>query len=138
MTHPAADWPPENAIVALFRQWVAAEIEADALGQRDAEDGTPEQAEFEAASERTTDLADAIAAIPSRGPVGLAIKAYLRHHFAHGSRYGDRPATLAEFETDCGTETALERSMIEDAVHFVPELAALAAAAIEPAESEAA
>jgi hypothetical protein len=53
---PGADWPPDNAIVALFRQWVAAENEAEALGRRDAEDGTPERAEFEAASERTTDL----------------------------------------------------------------------------------
>jgi hypothetical protein len=112
MTH-GADWPPENAIVALFRQRVAAENEADALGQRDAEDGTPERAEFNAATERTTDLADAIVAIPSRGPVGLAIKVYLRHRFAHGGRYGDRPAMLGEFEADC-TEAALERSIIEE------------------------
>jgi hypothetical protein len=132
-----ADWPPENAIVALFRQWVAAENEADALGQRDAEDGTPERAEFDAASARPTDLADAIAAIPSRGPVGLAIKAYLRQHFAHGGRYGERPATLGEFEVDC-SETALERSIIEDAVRFVPELAPLATAALESDGKEAA
>jgi len=127
----AADWPPEEEILSLFREWIVAQIEAQPLSERVTADHTPEQAAFESASDRTVELVDAIADTPSRGPVGMAIKAYLRHHFAHNPLYGNPPETLGEFKFyDDSPEANLERSIIEDAVRFVPELGPLAAAVV--------
>jgi hypothetical protein len=126
MGQPFADWPPDDKILSLFRDWIVAQNDAHALGQLKPDDDTPEKAEFDAACARIDELAWSIADIPSHGPIGLAIKADLRQHvFPHGGR----PESLGEFDVDC-SQTALEQSIIQDAVRFVPELGPLAAAVV--------
>ena len=134
MTHP---FPPDDEIISLFRDWIVAQHEADALGERGPADGTPEKAEFDAACDRIAELVQTIADTASLGPIGLAIKVYLRHHSEHGVGYCGGPETLSKFYTD-GPYDDLELSMVEDAARFCPELAPLAAGAFEPAEKEAA
>jgi hypothetical protein len=131
MTQP---FPPDDEILSLFREWIVAQTEADALGYPSLDH--PQRGEFDAAHERIEQLAWSIADVPSRGPIGLAIKAYLRHH-ADQHPCGRRPESLGELRVDC-SEAALEQSIIRDAVRFVPELGPLAAAALESAEKEAA
>ncbi len=115
---------PDEQILSLFREWIVAQIEAQDLSERATADHTPQQAAFDAAVNRIVELVDAIADIPSLGPVGLAIKAYLRHHAAHGGAYGSRPETLGEFpfDADCA-DARIEPSIIADAVRFAPESA---------------
>jgi hypothetical protein len=141
MTHPVADWPADAEILSLFREWIVAQTEAAALSKQATRVDCTGQDEFDAACDRIVELVQAIARTASLGPVGLSIKAYLRHHSEYGSGYG-RPETLGEINTDgpypqIGADD-LDLSMVEDAVHFVPELAPLAAAALAPAEKEAA
>src|SRR5205807_4458472 len=93
----ATNWPPDNEIVSLFREWIVAQTEAQALSGRVIADATPEKAAFDTACDRIDELVGAIADTPSLGPIGLAIKAYLRHHAAHSGAYGSRPETLGEF-----------------------------------------
>jgi hypothetical protein len=131
-----ANWPPDEAIVSLFREWIVAQIEAQALSERVTADDTLEQAAFDTACARIRELVGAIADTLALGPAGLAIKAYLRHHRDHGPSYGCRPETIGEFDTDSTDE--LDRSIIEDAVRFVPELGPLAAAFLGSAEKAAA
>jgi hypothetical protein len=78
MGRPFAEWPPDDKILSLFRDWIVAQNDADALGQLNPHNDTPEKAEFDAACARIDALAWSIADIPSQGPIGLAIKAYLR------------------------------------------------------------
>jgi hypothetical protein len=33
MGQPFADWPPDDKILSLFRDWIVAQNDADALGQ---------------------------------------------------------------------------------------------------------
>jgi hypothetical protein len=126
MGQPFADWPPDDEILSLFRDWIVAQNDAHALGQLDPKDHTTEKAEFDAACDRTDALAWSIADIPSHGPIGLAIKAYLRQHVCP---YGGPPESLGKFDVDC-SQRALEQSIIQDAVRFVPELGPLAAAVV--------
>jgi hypothetical protein len=76
-----------------------------------------------------TDIEQAIIDAPSAGPAGLAIKAYLRYHYEHGSNEVAEPCPLLD-EGYLNPET--DRSIIKDAVRFLPESAPLAAAVLEP------
>jgi hypothetical protein len=121
------------AIVSLFREWIAAVIEAEALAQNNPADDTPEQAAFETACCRADDLVGAIADIPSQGPVGLAVKAFLRYRNENPPAWGEPPETLGTTLLDPGNlDSDLGCSIIADAVRFLPELGPLAAAVIGP------
>jgi hypothetical protein len=100
-------------------------------------DGTPQKAEYDAACDRISELVQRIADTPSAGPIGLAVKCFLRHHDLADIGYGSPPEMLGEFLVECA-EDALELSIIEDAVRFAPELGPLAAPALESDEKEAA
>lgn len=130
-SHPFAELSADDEIVSLFRDWIAAQNEAHALGVPDLDD-TQGRAEFDAAWHDVDELVWSIADIPSHGPIGLAIKAYLRHH-ADQCPCGPRPEMLGVLKIDSDL-TALERSIIADAVRFVPELGPLAVAALGSGE----
>jgi hypothetical protein len=128
-----SDNTDDGRILSLFREWMVAERATDALPGGD--DDSPEQAEAEAASQRTADIVTAIARTPATGPQGLAIKAYIAIHMQDGTTREDAAALS---RGALGGDTRLEKSMLEDAVRFVPEIEPLAAKALEEAEKAAA
>ena len=87
------------------------------------------------------EIEDYLIKTPASGPIGLAIKVFLRHKDEHqgGSRGGD-PCKLCvpvKGERD-GIVDDVEESLLRDAVRSLPELAPLCAAVIEErAESDA-
>jgi hypothetical protein len=109
-TAPADD----SQILSLFREW---------LGLYRAAEGIPNTfkgfKEFDAARERLDALTtEVIAKVPAAGAAGIAIKAFLRLHME------DPPL---------GT---VEKSLLEDAARFVPELAPLATAMVARAAEQ--
>jgi hypothetical protein len=119
------DWPSDEQLVQLFREWQAADYEADTLGDHDFGDNSPQQLAFQRASDRCMELVAAVAAVPADGPIGLGIKSYLQAEM------------LKRFD---GGIAYLQASILQDVAEFVPELAPLIAAALaeEPAAQEAA
>ena len=99
----------DSRIRAPLREWVVAQKAASALGDRLTADRAGEAA-YCAACDHLADLASEIAKIPAGSAAGLAIKVYLRHHYAHAA-YSDPPEAPAELADD-GIETNLERSII--------------------------
>ena len=99
----------DSRIRALFCEWIIAQKAASALGDRLTADRAGEAA-YCAACDHLADLAVEIARIPAGSAAGLAIKAYVRHHFERAA-YSDPPEALAELADD-GIETNLKRSII--------------------------
>jgi hypothetical protein len=116
--HPSDD----SQILLLFREWVTARRTADALH---GENG--ESAEYKAAAEAAEKIESALIAIPSNGAAGLAIKSYLALH-ADGADYDDAAAL-----GDHALNWEVDAAILRDAIRFVPELAPLAAAALDRA-----
>jgi hypothetical protein len=99
----------DSRIRAPLREWVVAQKAASALGDRLTGDRAGEAA-YCAACDHLADLAVEIAKILAGSAVGLAIKAYLRHHYARAA-HSDPPEALAELAED-GIETNLKLSVI--------------------------
>jgi hypothetical protein len=114
----------DTRLVALFREWMAAERSSATL---QSQDDSPERAEFEAACDRASDILDEIADTPANGLTGFVIKAYMHFHCERGGAF-DNPCAIRAFqESEEGyTVTQLGRSLIEDMIRFVPELPPLA------------
>jgi hypothetical protein len=97
--------PHDDAhIRALLRDWL--ELYPTAMSIQD-------ESEFTAARQQLDDICYQIAAIPSTGAVGLAIKAFLRHWVEENELF------------------PLDKAILEDAARLVPETAPLAAEWIE-------
>jgi hypothetical protein len=79
-------------ILDLFRDWMAAERAAAATSGDN--DGSEEQAAFQAAYERSVRLIENISEIPVSA-AGVAIKAFLLHHLEQGSNNKDAAALAA-------------------------------------------
>jgi hypothetical protein len=118
------DNPADGKILVLFHEWMAAIRAA-----KDVDDNA-HQDEWNAAYDRADALEVAIFSTPADGPVGLALKTYLLVR-DEDTRLREDPAALSG--EDLG-ETA--RALVKDAVHFVPQLAPLAANFLEPHTSE--
>jgi hypothetical protein len=120
----------DSEILSLFREWVAAMRAADALPG--GPDGSPEQAEYDAACRRCWNLEKAITAIPAAGAAGLAIKIYIGVHVVDTSTRDDDAALSADaLDVDQSCDARVSASILRDAVRFAPELAPLTAAVIE-------
>jgi hypothetical protein len=118
------------AILAKFREWCEASRYAETIG----DDFASEPAYNEACT-AACEIKDYLVKTPASGPIGLAIKVFLRHKDEHqgGPRGGD-PCKLCvpvKGERDSIVED-VEESLLRDAVRFLPELAPLCAAVIEP------
>ena len=123
----------DGKILPLFHEWMAARRIAQALSDRPNYD--EESDEANAADDRK--LTRAITDTPAEGAAGRAIKNYTFRHLADFSRCSDAAALSSDVwhDTDYeGHEDArLQRAILEDVVRLMPELAPLAAAAIEGA-----
>jgi hypothetical protein len=135
MTQP---FPPDDEILSLFREWIVRQRVAQAISDLNPQDNTLQKAEYDAACDRFSELEGRIADIPSRGPIGLAVKCYLSLHGDHPGGYDSAPEMLGEFDAEQFPDTAIGLSILKDAVRFCPELAPLAAPALgNPAEAKA-
>jgi hypothetical protein len=110
--------PGDSKILSLFREWTGAKRLSWAV----------DDAGYEAAAEAADKIEDAIITTPSSGAAGFAIKTYLllqleNKHDEDAAALGDK----LNWET-------LEASILRDVVRFVPELAPLVHAAVEPDE----
>jgi hypothetical protein len=128
----------DSKILSLFREWMDAQRAGQSLSADEPE-------ESHAAVERhLVELLRAITDLPAEGAKGLAIKNYLAAHMGGimcGG--GDDAAAIpsdvwkdADFEKH--EDARLERAILKDAVRFVPELAPLAAAALDPPATDVA
>jgi hypothetical protein len=98
----------DSRVLSLFHDWL--ELYRAAKGIPNSFEGDKE---FDAARERLDAIAtEAIAEVPAAAAAGIAIKAFLR---------------LQIDPTDMKLLRPLERSLLEDAARFVPELARLVA-----------
>jgi hypothetical protein len=122
--------PNDSRILSLFREWVVAERVAGALAEDEKFDGSDEYYE---ALRRTNKLVAAISDIPAVGAAGLAIKSYLTVQAEDIMRRDD----VAALSSEAANHADLTRSILEDAVRFVPELAPFAAAALALGEPDA-
>jgi hypothetical protein len=108
----------DDKILALFREWVKTENAATAAVH------SVDPEEYKAAEAAALEMADAIAAIPATGVIGLSIKAYLLVHNQDGH-------FCAAALRDEGDWSTVDKSVVRDIVRFVPELAPLVASVIE-------
>ena len=83
--------------------------------------------EYDEALDRTNGLIAAISDIPAAGAAGLAIKSYLPVQAEDIMDRDDLAALSGEALAD---HASLIKSIVEDVICFVPELAPLAAAAL--------
>jgi hypothetical protein len=117
------DTTTDSGILSLFREWIAAERAADALGEMVEDDDSEEKAAFDGACDRCVEIERAIADTPVVGPDGIAIKAFLCHRNAHGGHLRN-PGALAGFDPELYGEdpqdawTRLEISIIEECCAF--------------------
>jgi hypothetical protein len=120
----------DSEILSLFREWVAAMRAADALPG--GPDGSPEQAEYDAACRRCWNLEEAITAMPAAGAAGFAIKIYIAVHIVDVSARDDNAALSADaLDADRCCDVRVSAALLRDAIRFAPELAPLTAAVIE-------
>jgi hypothetical protein len=124
---PASEAPDDSKILALFREWIAAERYVDALLRREPPPGaivdTPAWA-------HVNELHRAIVDTPAAGIVGIAIKAYLQIHDQEESWRED----LAALARD--SQRWQKLGLLKDVVRFVPELAPLAANALKAPDAD--
>ena len=122
---PAAS--QDREILSLFRRWIEAHRATDRVSQAGVAD-----AEHNAASAVWGAIEDRIFETPAEGTVGFAVKAYL---LAYYENPGGRVAALDRFDPGDGSPTAAcAVSLLRDAARIVPEIAELAARAINPPE----
>jgi hypothetical protein len=110
----------DSKILSLFRDW----MEAKRLSWAVPDD------EFEAAAVVADKIEDAIIATASSGAVGFAIKTYLLLRIENGH---DEDGAALGNKLNWKT---LEASILRDLIRFVPELAPLAAAALDGQPNE--
>jgi hypothetical protein len=120
----------DEEIVAKFREWCEASRYAETIG-----DDFASEPAYNDACAAAFEIEDYLVETPASGPIGLAIKVFLRHKDEHqgGPRGGD-PCKLCvpvKGERD-GLVEDVEESLLRDAVRFLPELAPLCAAVIGP------
>jgi hypothetical protein len=120
-------------VLAKFREWCAACRYAETIG----DDFASEPAYNEACGV-AYEIEDYLVKTPASGPIGLAIKVFLRHKDEHQGPRRDAPCKLCapvKGERD-GIVDDVEESLLRDAVRFLPELAPLCAAAIGTVEAK--
>jgi hypothetical protein len=108
----------DDALVSLFRDWIAAKSGSDTAIDASGEDSE----EYGAAVDRIDELEHTIADAPSAGTAGLLIKVYVRLSNELYFGKGD-----AEQQVD----ERLARSVLRDIVGLAPVLAPLVAGAID-------
>ena len=116
----------DDQILVLFREWL--------IAVRHANSGIPEHeddAVLDIACDRVTEIEDAIAGLPCAGVVGLSIKIFLLHHKQFPLH---QPADGCGLGSGSPFESSIEKSVIGDAVRFVPELAPLCAEVLAAVE----
>jgi len=110
----------DNAILMLFRDWIAAHRDYSAENDEDV---------LEALVDRANDLEMEIYRTPATGPVGLAIKGYFLGYY-----HADTTPEIADFTRpgsygDDGElahwDSRAVKSFFDDAARFVPDLALL-------------
>jgi hypothetical protein len=124
--------PDDTRILVLFRQWMEARR---AYGRQAFDD---ENEENEDDLDCANDIKREIFGRPAAGMVGLVVKMYLRlHRDATDFRIDDAALAGCDAADLEDREVSSERSLLQDMVRFVPELAALAADFVNLVPSQA-